>query len=336
MDYCGLDLGRKSSRYCIVDKERNILRQGNVSTHEAGLRKLFNKQAPLEIVVEASCGAFWIAEMLMEMGHTVYVVDPNRTKAIGASLIKNDKLDARWLAYLCAAGLLAKVRVQTRSERIARMPSTSRDAVVRARTKLLNAVRGMAAAEGVSLRQSRPEQLVSLVDAVQEHLPDGMYDAMLPLLDAIEGLNVCVDSASSELVEKARTDAVLLRLQTVPGVGPLTAGVYAAAITDPSRFKSGRDVGAYLGLVPSLYQSGKTMRRGRITKRGNRQARWALTMAANSLLLCKKSTPLVEWGKSLHKRVGRKKAIVAIARKLASVLWAIWLREQEYDPKLAT
>ncbi|MCG8553770.1 MAG: transposase, partial [Proteobacteria bacterium] len=237
MDYCGLDLGRKSSRYCIVDKERNILRQGNVSTHEAGLRKLFNKQAPLEIVVEASCGAFWIAEMLMEMGHTVYVVDPNRTKAIGASLIKNDKLDARWLAYLCAAGLLAKVRVQTRPERIARMPSTSRDAVVRARTKLLNAVRGMAAAEGVSLRQSRPEKLVSLVDAAQEHLPDGMYDAMLPLLDAIEG-------------------------------------------------------------------PGKTMRRGRITKRGNRQARWALTMAANSLLLCKKSTPLVEWGKSLHKRVG--------------------------------
>ena len=111
--------------------------------------------------------------------------------------------------------------------------------------------------------------MVSLVDAAQEHLPDGMYDAMLPLLDAIEG-------------------------------------------------------------------PGKTMRRGRITKRGNRQARWGLTMAANSLLLYKKSTPLVEWGKSLHKRVGRKKAIVAIARKLASVLWAIWLREQEYDPKLAT
>lgn len=330
MDYCGLDLGRSSSRFCVVDKERNILRERDVATSEPALRRAFDRKEKLVVVVEASTCAFWVADLLSELGHLVHVVDPNRTKAIGASLIKNDKLDARWLSYLAAAGLLATVRVPTRAQRVARMPATARDSLIRSRTRLLNAVRGMAASEGVRLSKCAPEKLVDQVAAHRDAYPAGMYEAMEPMLDAIEALSVSIDTGTEELVARAKNDPVLVRLQTVPGVGPVTASLYAAAIIDPHRFQSGRQVGAYVGLVPRLYQSGATHRRGQITKRGNRQVRWALTMSANAVLLTAKPSPLADWGKRLQQRVGRKKACVAIARKLASVLWAVWLHELDY------
>ena len=335
MHYCGLDLGRSSSRYCVVDKERTILREGNVATREPSLRKLFDKKRKLTIVIEASNGAFWIATLLVELGHTVHVVDPNRTKAIGASLIKNDKLDARWLAYLCATGLLATVRIPPRAERIAKMPATSRDVLLRCRTRLLNAVRGMAASEGIHLPQCAAEKFVEVVENFREKFPEGAYEAMVPVLQSIDSLTYNIEEGSKQLMERAKTDPVLVRLQTAPGVGPVIASIFAAAIADPHRFKSGRDVGAYLGLVPRLYQSGATMRRGSITKRGNRQARWALTMAANSLLRTNRSTPLTDWADALHHRIGRKKACVAVARKLASVLWAMWVKQRDFEPSMA-
>ena len=330
MDYCGLDLGRSSSRLCVVDKDRNILRERDVATSETGLRRAFERKDKLVVVLEASTGAFWVADLLVELGHTVHVVDPNRTKAIGASLIKNDKLDARWLAYLAAAGLLATVRVPTREQRVARMPATVRDSLIRSRTRLLNAVRGMAASEGIRLSKCAPEKLADVVAAHRDAYPLGMYESLRPLLDGIESLSISIEAGTDELEARAKRDPVLLRLQTVPGVGPVTASLFAAAIIDPHRFESGRRVGAYLGLVPRLYQSGATHRRGQITKRGNRQVRWALTMSANAVLLTRRSCPLVDWGKRMQHRLGRKKACVAIARKLASVLWAVWIHEVDY------
>ena len=113
-------------------------------------------------------------------------------------------------------------------------------------------------------------------------------------------------------------------LQTIPGVGPVAASAFVSSTGDPARFTSGRDVGAFLGLVPRLYESGKTSRKGAITKCGNSQTRWALTMAARALLLAKTDSHLQRWANELAQRIGRKKACVAIARKLASIMWAVW------------
>ena len=115
-----------------------------------------------------------------------------------------------------------------------------------------------------------------------------------------------------------------------PGIRRITASLFVSAIGDPHRFTSARAVGAYLGLVPRLYQSGSTMRRGRITKHGNAQARWALRLTANSLLLSKTDSPLQRWARGLAERIGRKKTCCAIARKLASVLWSMWKNEQSF------
>jgi transposase len=262
-------------------------------------------------------------------------VDPNRTKAIGVSLIKNDRRDAVWLAKLASAGLLATVRVPSRKERIDRMPVVSRDALVRCRTRLLNAVRSLCASEGVILPACSATKVVELVEDGEDKFPDGLYEALRPLLDSVVGLSLSIEQGTAAVQARAKADPLLRRLQTVPGVGPITASVFAATIADPQRFRTGREVGAYLGLVPSLYQSGAVERRGRITKRGNRQARWTLTMAANALLCSKGDSALTRWAKQLEKRLGRKKACVAIARKLAAVLWAVWRTQTDFEPRLA-
>jgi transposase len=119
---------------------------------------------------------------------------------------------------------------------------------------------------------------------------------------------------------------------TAPGVGPIVASYFMMAVRDPSRFSTGRQVGAYIGLVPSLYESGQTRRRGRITKHGSRRVRWALTMAANAILRTRAPSRLRDWGLALVPRLGRKKAVVAIARKLASVLWSMWQHETNFVP----
>ena len=115
MNYCGIDLGKKSSYFHIVDGERKTVTAGKLANNVGAIRKAFANRDPLRIVVEASCKAFWMADRLKELGHEVIVVDPGRTKAIGAARIKHDKLDARILAELCQTGLLAAVDIPTQA-----------------------------------------------------------------------------------------------------------------------------------------------------------------------------------------------------------------------------
>lgn len=334
MDYCGLDLGRRSSRFCVVDKERNILREGNVRNRNEDLERVFGKEEPMRIVVEARTTSFWTAEVLRACGHDVRVVDPNRTKAIGSGLIKHDKLDARVLAQLAAAGLLAEVRIPGKQERLARLPITSRDVLVRSRTKIINCIRGMFASQGIILPAGKSQRLVALLYERRDQLPAELFSAVEPLIDTLVAMDLCVDASTDMLKHRSKDDPVIERLQSVPGVGLITASIFVSTIQDPGRFSTGRAVGAYLGLVPRLYQSGSTLRKGRITKHGNRNARWALTMAANSLLLAKSDSALERWARKLAVRVGRKKAICAIARKLANIMWSLWKNETRFEPQL--
>jgi transposase len=261
------------------------------------------------------------------------VADPNRTKAIGSGLIKNDKLDARWLARLCQAEMLALVNMPSFEHRMARLPFTTRDAMVRARTRLVNATRGVLASEGVNIAPARPSRFITLVHDGRENLPPELYAAVVPLLDAIAALNGFIEERTRAVCTRADQDPAMRLLQTIPGVGPIAASAFVSSVADPSRFASGRDVGAFLGLVPRLYESGTTSRRGAITKHGNSQTRWALTMAASALLMAKTDSHLQRWANQLAERIGRKKACVAIARKLASIMWAVWKAGRPFEPR---
>ena len=333
MDYCGLDLAKKSSRYCIVDDTRHILCEGGLRHTGRDLPRVFDRP-PMRVALEACGNSFWMADQLGALGHDVRVVDPNRTKAIGSGLIKNDKLDARWLARLCQADLLAEVHVPSYEQRLARLPITTRDCLVRSRTRLINAARGLLAAEGQNIAAADPARFLTLVDLASDEFPPGLLEGVQPLLDSIATLNGFIQERNQAVRRSADNDPVIRLLQTVPGVGPISASAYASSVVDPLRFPSGRAVGAYLGLVPRLYESGKTSRRGSITKHGNSQTRWALTMAANGLLRSKTDSHLQRWACQLVERVGRKKACVAVARKLAAVMWAVWKSGKPFDPRL--
>ncbi|MDJ0763060.1 MAG: IS110 family transposase [Myxococcota bacterium] len=335
MQYCGLDLGKKSSHFCIVDKNRKVKKQGQVRNRLADITRCFRQLPPMRIALEASTKSFWLADRLEEMGHAVIVVDPGQTKAIGAAGIKHDKLDAKVLADLCAANLLARVDRPTEKQRLERMIVVTRDGLVKSRTRLVNMVRSILDSEGFELNRCATDAFVDQVSRAWFDLPEAMCNAIEPVITTIHMLCEQIDDCDARLKETMVNDPSVKLLMSTPGVGVVVASCFLMAIRDPNRFKTGRQAGAYLGLVPALYQSGKTFRRGRITKHGNRQARWALCVAANALLRARKATALSEWGRGLVVRLGRKKAIVAIARKLASVMWAMLKNNTPFEPRLS-
>jgi len=335
MTYCGLDMGKKSSHFCLVDEKRKVLEEGKVRNTEVDIRRVFGKRPPMRICIEASTKSFWMADRLRELGPAVVVVDPGKTKAIGAGLIKNDKLDARVLATLCQADLMAAVDQPEESERLARMMVVARDGLVRSRVSMMVMVRSLLDSEGIDLRHATAEGFPAAVKELFPELQPAMVAALEPLVKGNEDLSEQVALCDKTLKVAARDNPTMQLLMTAPGVGVIVASCFVNAIRDPKRFETSRDVGAYLGLVPKLYQSGTVNRKGGITKHGNRQARWALSMAANNILACtKKKSALREWGIKLSKKRGRKKAVVAVARKLAGILWAMWKNNTSFEARL--
>jgi transposase len=334
MNYCGIDVSKKSSHYCIMNAERSVVARGKVGNHRVDLKREFGPMAPMKIVLEACGIGFWMADQLEELGHAVTVVDPGKTKAIGSSRIKNDKLDARVLATLCQADLVAPVDRPSQAERYARMPAVTRDALVKARTALINTVRGMLHSEGVLAPSCGTAAFTETIRALPEGLDVPLADAIAPLLASIDALNAKAHALEVSITKTVKADRIGKLLLTAPGVGPLVASQFMCAVRDPRRFKTGRHLAAYLGLVPTLRSSGDMHVLGRITKRGSRRTRWLMTMAANALLRSKRRTALRDWGERKVEQLGRKKAVVAIARKLALALWSMWMHERAFEPRL--
>jgi transposase len=335
MMYCGLDAGKKSSHFCIVNEERAVQREGKVRNRVEDLDKVFGVLKPMRIVIEASRKSFWLADQLRRLGHRPVVVDPGKTKAIGASRIKHDKLDARVLAELCQANLLAEVDPPNEQQRLARMPLVARSSMVRARSLLIATAKSLLDSEGIEVPGASSANFPKAVSLASRPLPEAMAAAIHPMLEAIQALTEKIAECEKAIAADARDNPVAQLLRTCPGVGPICSAGYIHAIRDPRRFSSGRAVGTYLGLVPTLYASGGTYRRGRITKCGNRQARWLLTMAANSLLRSRQDSAIKRWGLKLAAKSGRKKAVTAVSRKLAAVLWAMWRKGRPFEHRIA-
>lgn len=335
MEYCGLDMGKKSSHFCFVDEQRKVLQRGVVKNSMQDMKKVFAKRESCRIVIEASTKAFWMADLLESLGHEPIVVDPGRTKAIGAARIKNDKLDARVLAELCAANLLAKIDRPSKEQREERMILVTRDGLVKSRSKLVMTVRSLLDSEGIEIKKCATTAFVDVVMPIVSELSEKMSTAIYPVLKAINTLTEQIYECDKQLEMTMKNDEDVKRLMTVPGVGIISAICFLSTIRNAGRFESGRQAGAYLGLVPSLYQSGQTFVRGRITKCGNSQTRWILCIAANALLRTRRASVLRDWGANLAKRIGRKKAIVAIARKLALIMWSMLKNKTDFDYQLS-
>lgn len=325
MEKIGIDVHKVASQVCIHTEAGGVLERRIATTH-AAFAKLLGGRPRARIVLEASTESEWVAQSLEALGHEVIVADPNFAPmyATRSRKLKTDRRDARALADACVLGAYRAAHRSSATARDRRAQVAVRDALVGSRTKYISLARTLVRQAGYRVSSGSARTFATRVQA--QDLPPGVQTQIAPLLTAIAALTaqlVAIDQALAALV---RTDAVAPRLCTTPGIGPITALSYGAVVDDVGRFGSAKEVRAYLGLVPREHSSGEHRHRGHITKAGHRRLRALLVEAAWSLLRYERAetAALRAWALRIAARRGKRIAAVALARKLAGILYAMW------------
>ena len=332
----GLDLGDRFSRYSEMDFETGVIAEGRLRTTPEALQRQFAGREPLRIVMEVGTHSPWASRLLQNLGHEVLVANARRVRLIYANDSKTDKVDAETLARLGRLDpkLLAPIRHRGEEAQADLARLRARDSLVRARTQLVNHVRGAVKSLGGRLPSTSTP---AFARKVTPHIPDSLRPALTPLLSMIETLSQEIRAADRALEGLARERyPESERLRQVAGVGTITALCYLLTLEDPARFKNGRSVGAYLGLRPRQRDSGAHSPQLRITKRGDAMLRKLLVGSAQYILgPFGPDCDLRRWGLRLAERGGKnakKRAVVAVARKLAALLYTLWVTGAEYEP----
>ena len=335
--YCGLDLSIKSTSYCIVNSEKKIVSEGKVATEVEALQGLLKRWEGLKCVVEAAPLAEWMCQVVEDCGHKIDIVCPRKAKPYLSGKKKTDARDARGLAELCRVDFYEPVHRKSEEARAIRSFMVARKQLVDAGVGIVSSIRGLLRANGVKLVASSDEEHFEVkVKAAMVELPRLVQSGIRPLLATYLLLRRQQRRMYRQLQKWANENPVSERLMSIPGVGAATAVAFVATIDEPKRFKSGAHVASYLGLVPSVNQSGEKESRGKITKQGDVLVRWLLVEAAHVLLTRSKADcELKEWGLRLREAKGPGKARVAVARKLAGLMWVMWLREERFRGKKA-
>jgi len=332
----GIDLGDRWSHYCVLSEDGEIVEEGRFRTTPASLARHFDDLAPARIAMEAGTHSIWISEQLKEFGHEVIVANVRELHAICRNDRKSDRVDAEKLARYARLDPEVLRPITHRSVAMQEKLTLirARAVMVRARVALGNAARGLAKPCGYRLPSIKNK---SFAKRCQAELSEGLFTALGPLVEQIDQLNQQIrhyDRLILEMIEVRypETEALL----KVYGVGPLTAMTFVLTLGDKHRFQRSRDVGPYLGLRPRRKQSGDYDPELGITKAGNRYLRSLLVECANFTLgPFGQDSDLRRWGLKLAERGGknaRKRARVAVARKLAVLLHRLWVTQEEYQP----
>jgi transposase len=332
----GVDVGDRYSYYCVLDGAGGVVEEGRIPTTRDGLKRQFGKCPAMRIALEVGTHSPWASRLLGELGHEVLVANPRRLRMIYQNRSKQDRIDARSLARVARMDPALLSAVEHRPERMAQDLSVlrARDLLVRTRTRLVNHVRGAVKATGNRLRRCSTRRFA---EEVPEQMPAAIQEALKPILSAIKAVSEQIrqlDKRVEELCRESYPETTVLR--QVPGVGPKVALWYVLTLQSPDRFRRGRAVGAYLGMVPARRQSGEHDPQLRITKEGDGDMRRMLVQAAQYQLgPFGPDCDLKRFGKRLAERGGknaRKRAVVAVARKLAVLLHRLWRTGEVYEP----
>ncbi len=333
--FAGLDVGGKRTAVCVVDEAGKIVWQGMVDTHPemiaAALQRFRGKLA--KVGLESGPFTPHLHRTLAAQDFPMVCMDARRAAdAIKSKRIKTDKNDARALAEMLRTGWFTAVHVKTVESHRIKTLLGARDQLVKIKRSLGNQVRGLLRPFGIRL----PSRVGTKTFAEAAHQATQndpiMHASIKALLEALVSIDTQIGKLDAELKDLAGHSEVAWRLMSVPGIGPVTALAFMAAIEDPARFGRTRDIGAYLGLTAKRYQSGDTDVRLGISKQGDSMARHYLYEAANVLLTTvKKRFALRSWGLKLMKTHGPKKARVAVARKLAVLLGRMWKDGTHFD-----
>ncbi|ACK84799.1 IS110-like element ISMex9 family transposase [Methylorubrum extorquens] len=326
--HVGLDVSVKETAICIVDPHGKVVHRATVESHPEviGQHLIDLGHAYARVGLEAGPLSPWLYAGLVEVGLPAICVETRHMHAaLSARINKTDRNDALGIAQMMRVGLFKPVHVKTLASQQRRLLLTSRKLLQRKAYDIESDLRGQLRNFGLK---------VGVVGAVgfEQRVRDLVLDlpfvaaVVLPLLEARAALRTQLAKLHKMLLEQVRTDPVCRRLMTAPGVGPVVALTYRTCVDNPARFGRSQCVGAHYGLTPRLYQSGETMRVGRISKCGDRMMRAALYEAALVLLTGSRGrwSGLKVWGLAVAKRRGMQKALVAVARKLAIVLHRMW------------
>lgn len=332
----GLDLGDKFSQICVLDEQGEVGEESRVRTTPEGLRRRFEQLPPCRIAMEVGTHSPWVERLLVELGHEVLVANPRKVRLIHQNESKDDRLDAEHLARLARVDpkLLHPIQHRDRQAQEDLAVLRGRQALVAARTQLVNHTRGAVKSLGARLKGCSTR---SFHKQAPQQIPDGLRRALMPILEMIADLTRRIDRYDKQ-IEKIAEDRYpqTSLLRQVQGVGALTALWYVLVIGDPYRFSSSRRVGAYLGLRPRRRQSGDDDPELRITKTGDKELRRLLVTASHYILgPFGPDTDLRRWGEALAARGrknAKKRAVVAVARKLAVLLHALLVNAEEYEP----
>jgi transposase len=332
----GLDLGDRSSWYCVLDAAGEVILEQKLSTTPPALKEVFGAMPHSRIALETGMHSPWVSRLLSALGHEVIVAHARDVRLIGESRKKDDRLDAQTLARLARIDpkLLSPVKHRSAKAQADLTVIRARAGLVRARTALVNTARGLANSygerlRGCNVRTMNPEKA--------EGLTPELPRALEPLLAAIESLserirdcNECIE----QLAQESYPQVALLK--QIKGVGTLIALTYMLTLEDAHRFRKSRDVGCYLGLQPGRRNSGQSEPQMHISKEGDPYLRTLLVQGAQHILgPFGVDSDLRRWGLKLAERggkSGKKRAIIATARKLAVLLHRLWVSGEAYEP----
>jgi len=332
----GLDLGDKTSRYCVLGDQGEVVSEGSVATTKKAMLGKFGSMRRCRIAMEVGTHSPWLSRLLAGLGFEVIVANARQVQLISASSRKNDRMDAQTLARLARVDpqLLRPIRHRSEQGQKDLMTIRIRATLVEARTGLVNAARGFAKALGERLPACDADEMG--VGQMKE-LPEALRDRLKPLLEEVESLTEKIQELNTDIEQIARTQYPETELlQQVSGVGTLIALTFVLTVEDRERFHKSRDVGCYVGLRPKQSESGQSQPQLRITKEGDRYLRSLLVQGAHCILRQKSpDTDLQRWGRKLCARGGKnakKRAVVAVARKLAVLLHRLWVGGEVYEP----
>lgn len=329
----GLDLADLWSDWVAVDCDGTTIARGRVRTTEAKLRERFATMTPAVIAMEVGTHSAWVERVLRSCGHTVVVANARRVALIHRNRRKNNRIDADFLARLARADqkLLFPITHRTAAAHADLMVIRTRDVLVRTRTKLINHVRGMSKSVGIRLPKCSAESFARQVQQSTE-----LSAALELVLEQIAAINDRVRELDRAIEAMLRRHPAAERLTQIPGVGALTALVYVLTIEDPHRIRRSRSAGAFLGLVPGSDDSGEKHEPRRITKEGDALCRRLLVTAGQYIAghfgpdcdLRRHALAIAARGG----RNARKRAVVAVARKLAVLMHRLWITGESYVP----
>lgn len=329
-------LGDKTSRYCVLDESGEVMQEGSVATTKKAMAAVFGSSGRCRMALEVGTHSPWVSRLLASFGHEVIVANARQVKLITQSTRKDDKLDARTLARLARIDpeLLRPIRHRSERAQLDLLQIRVRAELVEVRTSLINAARGLVKALGERLPKCDADHL-----GVEQlaGLPAALQEVLRPVLEEVESLTKRIHAYDERIEQIARKEYPETELlEQISGVGTLIALTFVLTVDDAERFQKSRDVGCYVGLRPKRSDSGESQPQLRITKEGDLYLRKLLVQGAHYILGRRgPDTDLPRWGRKLAARGGKnakKRAVVAVARKLAILLHRLWVTGEVYEP----